>query len=155
MGPGPFHKEDSMIPIVYKGLKKEQQERQIVAALKAAKPPEQRGERNQNLNISSKDRTRTVDSVLRAKQAAIKKWREDFEKELRKSVAESDASTRVMGIVFKKGEVVQIPDDHPILRHAPDPKTGEPTGKTKLDGLLRSGAFEIAKPEQKPEKKAG
>ncbi len=142
-----------MVTVVYKGIKKEHQEKQINAALRLAKPPEQRGERNQNLNISSKDRTRADPAVLHAKEKAIKKWREDFEKDTRQSVAEADAKAVVLGVVFEKGKPVDLQEDHPLFKKTMNPKTNELTGPSKLDGLIKGGSFEIV--PAKSEKKAG
>jgi len=131
--------------VIYQGITKEHQKAAIESELAAAVPPEKRGE-EKKYEIDRDDH----ETIKERKREARKAWFAQKRADLEKSLAGMDAEREIYGIVFRKGEPVEVPTSSDLVKVDLDPKTGKPTGrKTKLDVLIDSGVLSLAA-EKKP-----
>ena len=132
--------------VIYQGISKEAQEKALAAHMATLDPPEKPAQ-EMFYHVDNRDGA----LLVKEKEKRTAKWMDERKAEKIKELEAADASMHLRKIVFKKGEVVDIPDDNDLVTSVVTIDGQRVKVRGKMFALVEQGSFKQAEEDKDAE----
>jgi len=132
--------------VIYQGITKEAQEKQLDQHMASIDPPEKAA---QELYYHIDNRDNAMQAREKDKRTA--KWMADQKVVKIKELEDHDAAMHLRGFVFKKGEVVDVPDESDLITAFLVVDGVKKKVRGKMFALIEQGEFKQAEEDKEAE----